>query len=71
MDKFEYPEHPFLKEIGIESTNFGAYYNGKWQGTGVVLESINPSNEKVISTTTAASVDDYEKALSAMTEARA
>ena len=43
MDNLEYSEHPFLKEIGIEPANFGAYYNGKWQGSGPVLESINPS----------------------------
>ena len=71
MDKFEYSKHPFLKELGIEPENFGAYYNGKWQGDGEVLKSINPVTEEVISTTKSASVADYENALKGMCEARA
>lgn len=51
-----YEKYPFLKELGIEAENFGAYYNGKWQGSGEVLKSVNPSTEEIIATTKGASV---------------
>lgn len=52
----EYEKHPFLKEVGIQAENFGAYYNGKWQGNGEVFKTINPSTEEVITTTKGASL---------------
>lgn len=67
----EFDQHPFLKELGIEANNLGAYYNGKWQGSGEVLHSLNPSTEAVIATTKGASLDDYENAISGMVEAKA
>ena len=71
MAELEYAKHPFLKELGIEAENFGAYYNGKWQGSGEVLKSINPTTGEVISTTRGASPEEYECAIKAMGEARA
>lgn len=70
MEDLEYPKYPFLKELGIEPENMGAYYNGKWQGNGEILKSTNPSTEQVISTTRSASVEDFEKAMDAMADAR-
>lgn len=34
MAELAYSKFAFLKELGIEAENFGAYYNGKWQGSG-------------------------------------
>ena len=71
MADLTYDKYPFLKELGIEPENFGSYYNGKWQGNGEVLKSINPATEETISTTKCASIDDYENAIKAMTDAKA
>lgn len=71
MDNLAYNKYPFLKELGIEPENFGAYYDGKWQGNGEVLQSINPSTEEIISTTKCASKEDYDNALNSMAKARA
>lgn len=30
----EYEQHAFLKEGGVQAENLGAYYNGKWHGSG-------------------------------------
>ena len=38
-----FSKYPFLQELGLKSHNFGAYYNGKWQGDGEVFKSINPA----------------------------
>lgn len=62
-----YDKYPFLKDIGIDRENFGAFYNGKWQGNGELIKSISPTTEETVSTTKCASVEDYENALSAMT----
>ena len=67
----EYEKHAFLKEVGIQAENFGAYYNGKWQGSGEVFKAVNPSTEEVISTTKGASLEDYENAVKGMWEAKA
>lgn len=32
--ELSYSKYPFLKELGIEAENHGAYYNGKWTGSG-------------------------------------
>lgn len=29
-----FAKHTFLKDLGIEQDNYGAYFNGKWQGSG-------------------------------------
>ena len=44
MTEYSYEKYPFLKELGIEKENLGAYYNGKWQSSGSeILKSINPA----------------------------
>ena len=67
----EYEQHAFLKEGGIQAENFGAYYDGKWQGSGEVFKCINPSTEGLISTTKGASLEDYENAVKGMMDAKA
>lgn len=71
QEELSYSKYPFLKELGIEAENFGAYFNGKWQGNGEVLKSVNPSTEEVIATTRGASVEEYEEAIKSMVSARA
>lgn len=36
-------KYDFLKELGIANENKGCYYDGKWCGSGEVLQSMNPS----------------------------
>lgn len=43
MAGLAYGKYPFLKELGIEPENCGAFYDGKWQGSGKTLKSINPT----------------------------
>lgn len=67
MTEFSYDKYSFLKELGIEKENLGAFFDGKWQSTGTeILKSINPATEEVISTTKSASIQDYEAALKGM-----
>jgi hypothetical protein len=57
MQDYSYEKYPFLKELGIERENDGAYFDGKWQSTGsLILKSINPATEEVIAVTKAASI---------------
>lgn len=34
MTEYSYEKYAFLKELGIEKENVGAYYDGKWQSSG-------------------------------------
>lgn len=69
---FSLSKYPFLAELGLSSTNQGAYYNGKWQTTSSsgTFKSVNPSNEELIATTETASLKDYENAISLMQPAQ-
>lgn len=40
-------KYGFLKELGIESVNPGVY-DGKWSGSGKIIDSISPSTGEVI-----------------------
>jgi aldehyde dehydrogenase family 7 member A1 len=40
-------EYPFLKELGIEAENKGAYM-GQWLGNGPAITALNPANNKPI-----------------------
>jgi aldehyde dehydrogenase family 7 protein A1 len=59
-------KYPFLKELGIESENFGCYYDGKWVGSGPSLTIYNPSTSEPIATVKQANEEDYENAISSM-----
>ena len=59
----------FLKELGIESENPGAY-RGEWlQPSGDRLESRNPATGELIATVVQASAEDYEACATAAHEA--
>jgi len=54
----------FLKSLGINDTNPGAYFgHGEWSTTteAGIKEAINPSTGEVIASVYSASVDDYER----------
>ncbi len=34
MTEYSYDKYSFLKELGIEKENLGAFYDGKWQSSG-------------------------------------
>jgi aldehyde dehydrogenase (NAD+) len=54
----------FLKELGIEATNPGAFFgNGEWSTTQDkgVIESVNPANGELVANVYGASPDDYER----------
>ena len=56
----------FLKTLGIEDFNPGAYFgNGEWSSTQDegIIESINPANGEVIASVYGASADDYERVI--------
>src|SRR5689334_13998044 len=55
----------FLKELGIQGTNSGAY-DGKWIAcSGAVLESTNPATGEVIARVQQASRKEYEQCVAA------
>ncbi len=59
----------FLKELGIEQENSGAY-NGEWLTcSGELLESVNPATGEVIAAVRQASLAEYEACLGAAQEA--
>ncbi len=63
------PEYPFLKELGIQGSNSGAYM-GRWLPTsGTALDSINPSTGERIARIEMASRREYEACRSAASEA--
>ena len=70
--RFSNNQYPFLAELGLKDLNQGAYYDGQWQTTAssYQLPSINPNNHQLIANTQAASLQDYEKAISKMQPAQ-
>ncbi len=59
----------FLKELGIEAVNSGAY-NGEWLDTkGELLDSVNPATGERIAQVRQASAEDYETCIAAAHEA--
>lgn len=58
----------FLKELGLERVNKGAY-NGEWIGNGEVIESIDPATKEVIAEVQTGSVQDLEECLKSSNDA--
>lgn len=59
----------FLRELGIQDTNHGAYC-GEWlETTGELLESRNPATGEVIASVRQASAAEYEQVMEAAVEA--
>lgn len=65
-----YKDFPFLKELGIEEVNLGAYRRGEWVGNGPEYIAKNPHNNKPIAKIKMASSNDYEDCIKAMEEER-
>ena len=63
------PNHDFLKELGIEGNNSGAYA-GRWlECEGGVLESRNPATGELIARVHQAGMAEYEQCVQAAQEA--
>ena len=61
-----YSEYPFLKELDLIEENSGCY-NGKiWTGSGKLLNSVNPHNNKVIARIKQATEAEYEDCIKNM-----
>ncbi|CAH0559480.1 unnamed protein product [Brassicogethes aeneus] len=57
-------KYSFLKDLGLSETNLGVY-NGEWKGSGPVVQSICPSNGKVIAQVKTGTVTDYQSCVDA------
>ncbi|EEC11990.1 aldehyde dehydrogenase, putative [Ixodes scapularis] len=62
------PKYSFLKELDISSRNLGVY-DGKWGGTGDVLTTFCPANNRPIAEVVTATLPEYHKAVDASVEA--
>ncbi len=49
-----------LKRLGLQEVNSGAAFDGWYDTTGRVVESVNPTTGEVLASVRLASVDDYE-----------
>lgn len=56
------PRYGFLKELGLAEKNHGVF-DGTWQASGPVSQSINPANNKPIAEIVNGTVADYERAI--------
>ncbi|XP_018560812.1 putative aldehyde dehydrogenase family 7 member A1 homolog isoform X1 [Anoplophora glabripennis] len=61
-------KYSFLKELGLQETNLGVF-DGTWKGSGKVVQSICPSNGKVIAEVKQGDVSDYESCVQSSTSA--
>ncbi|KAG5867703.1 hypothetical protein JTB14_017297 [Gonioctena quinquepunctata] len=60
--------YSFLRELGLEEKNYGVY-DGTWKGSGKVVQSICPSNGKVIAEVQQGTLFDYDSCVVASTAA--
>lgn len=58
----EEPKYSFLKDLGIEKKNHGVFY-GSWTGSGEVITSISPTNNRPIAEVVQGSLGDYNSAV--------
>lgn len=61
-----FSQYPFLKELGLEETNYGVYRRGEWVGNGPDFLAVCPHNNKPIARIKMGSVEDYEACIEAM-----
>nr|XP_023030300.1 alpha-aminoadipic semialdehyde dehydrogenase [Leptinotarsa decemlineata] len=61
-------KYSFLKDLGLEERNPGVF-DGTWKGSGKVVQSICPSNGKVIAEVQQGTLYDYESCVDASTAA--
>ncbi|XP_035225051.1 alpha-aminoadipic semialdehyde dehydrogenase-like, partial [Stegodyphus dumicola] len=64
----EEPKYAFLKELGLEKKNLGVYH-GSWTGSGEVVPSISPTNNRPIADVVQGNLNDYESAVKATQKA--
>lgn len=69
--QFAFDKYPFLKELGLQQSNFGCFDGKKWTGNGKTFLSVNPTTNEVIAEVKGASVEDYEHATQNMIKAKA
>lgn len=55
-------KYSFLKELGLQETNLGVF-DGAWKGSGQLIQSICPSNGKVIAEVKQGNASDYESCI--------
>jgi hypothetical protein len=67
-----FKKYEFLKDIGIEEKNLGAFF-GKYGGKGKEVTSLNPSNNEIIATSTTVkflliktTLEEYEECIKEM-----
>ncbi|KAB0801985.1 hypothetical protein PPYR_04171 [Photinus pyralis] len=53
------PKYSFLKDLGLKPVNYGVY-DGTWKGSGPVVQSVCPSNGRVIADVNQGTIQDYE-----------
>ncbi|XP_043273969.1 putative aldehyde dehydrogenase family 7 member A1 homolog [Venturia canescens] len=56
-------KYSFLKQLGITEENLG-FYDGKWGGSGKMIESISPATGKVIAKVRESSTNEASNAIS-------
>ncbi|XP_066253846.1 alpha-aminoadipic semialdehyde dehydrogenase [Euwallacea similis] len=61
-------KYSFLSELGIAESNSGVY-DGQWKGSGKVVQSICPSNGRIIAEVKEGSLADYEACIKASQKA--
>jgi aldehyde dehydrogenase family 7 protein A1 len=63
------PKYSWLKELGLESVNKGAYWGQQWGGSGAEIESVTPATNEPIAKVVQANKADYDKAVVACKQA--
>lgn len=58
------PKYSWLKDLGLNESNPGVY-NGKWIGSGTVVTSICPSNNRPIAQVTQGVLKEYDETVQA------
>ncbi|KAK9737411.1 Aldehyde dehydrogenase family [Popillia japonica] len=61
-------KYSFLKELGLSTTNLGVF-DGTWKGSGSTIQTICPSNGKIIAEVKQGSTSDYESCIQAAQKA--
>jgi acyl-CoA reductase-like NAD-dependent aldehyde dehydrogenase len=65
-DKLTYHKFDFLKELGIEKENLGAYHSNKWESNGKWTTTLNPNTNEPIAKIRQANEKDYENCIDSM-----
>lgn len=62
------PKYAFLKDLGLQADNQGVF-NGKWFGSGEVVTSLCPANNRPIARVATGTLADYDSCVDASEEA--